>query len=248
MTSRSIYHFIGSSYAEHVGSLLRQLAPQYLWTDVARAEEVPVDATVLLSPTPNNEAEHFLQQLSSTRRAVLLLDYNHIGFNDVQRLATTGRVNWALSPFQVPGLRTRNYPGLSLLESRSWRLGKAQDTRDCIFISQPLREDGRPGPDQFDLLRLVLELGRNVYVKRHPRETSPLPTDIDCHARYRPWTEDMPVAYARFHHWYGLNSLPLYVAKDLGRDVHIWHAHSASFLPMPSLQSIVETSSLSRNL
>lgn len=242
--TRTVHHLLGSSYARNVAPLLRQFRPEYRWVGVTEAQEVAPNSTVLLSPTPDDNATQFLRQLPHGHRVVLLLDYNHLGFDDVQRLLELRKISWALSPFAIPGIRTRRYPGLSLIESRSWGIAPVSNLSEVIFVSQPLREDGRTGYDQFELLREMLTLGaregKTVFLKRHPRETEPLPADLAAHPRLVLWREDLRAAYEHFQHWYGLNSLPLYVARDLGREVKVWDRLSASFLPMPSLQSIVE--------
>lgn len=224
MRPRTIYHFQGSTYADEVHDFLASSYPDWKW--IKTTDSVPKNATVLLSPSPQHQSLTFLLSLPHETQAYLLLDYGHRGFDDYTKLVNTSRLKAAFAPFPVPKLKTIIIPSLSTLMV-SATSSEAINHRDLFYVSQPLVEDQRGGVTQFELLNSLLTLAENenslVYFKRHPRETLPLPQIISHNSRLRHWERSIEAAYQEFHRWFGLNSMPLFTAKSLGREVCFWN-------------------------
>ncbi len=103
--------------------------------------------------------------------------------------------------------------------------------KDLFFCSQPLRED-RPhlGLNQFTFMLSLINIADKedvfLFIKRHPRETEPLPADIVKHPRVRIWEQSIEEALGQFSRWFGINSIALYDAQALGHQVTFMLASS----------------------
>jgi hypothetical protein len=95
---------------------------------------------------------------------------------------------------------------LSFLKTRQWLVGKKTNFIEnaVLFCSQPLYEDSR-GLDQFDLLEnLVKSTNKTVWLKRHPRETRPIPKHLKNIINI--YEKDLLEAFLDFEYWHGYNS------------------------------------------
>lgn len=222
-----IYYFDGDSYSRDVLPFLQHLYPQTTFKIISSAQPPGpgFSSWIIVSPTVSNKAFHFLNSLSKNHKVLLLLDWNHAGFDDYSALVATGKINLIFSPFAL----SRPY---RLIESLHGMMVRSQikvsenlNVKDYFFCSQPLLED-RPdlGFDQFDLMREVVKAAqeKDVYVviKRHPREQKELPHDINRSKLVKLWEHSIAEALANYKIWYGLNSMPLYDAMALGHQVH----------------------------
>lgn len=223
---RIVFHYLGSSYARHIHSHLVKALPQYQWEELQDGQLPSSRSTLLLSPTPGQMALNLLTSIPELTKAFLLLDLNHQFFDDATALLDSRRIAGIFSPFPVPNKRTQYVHSISVQMAKAHVRGPALNRSDYFYVSQPLLEDNRPGPDQFQLLRELLNRARHsgclVYCKRHPRETTTIPPDILAHACFRLWERTIEDAYNEFDHWYGLNSLPLICAGELGRQANFY--------------------------
>lgn len=220
-----IYYFNGSTYAQDVLPFLEKEFPNTKFVQVPNeSQPIQLHSWFVISPTPNNDALLFLMSLPLQAKIALLLDWNHQGFReDVEKLIQTGRIRIIFSPWKPDGFKK-----VKIIESLHGKMirGKVKKQKlndeDHFFCSQPLLED-RPelNFNQFDLLRMLLikKKAGKIFVKRHPRETSPIPPDISTHQDIHLWEGSIEDALSVFKNWYGLNSMPLYDALALGHNV-----------------------------
>lgn len=224
---RIIYHYLGSSYARHIHAYLIEKLPQYCWRTLENGQVLPTVGTLLISPTPDNCALNIVMKLSSGVKSFLLLDLNHQFFGDTVLLLQSKKISAIFSPFNLKDYRSRPIPSLSVELARAHITESAKNNFDYFYVSQPLREDKRPGADQFQMLRELLEIAhrqqRLVYYKRHPRETESLPQDIGIHQNFRPWEKTIEDAYGEFKNWCGFSGLPLLCARELGRQTYFYN-------------------------
>ena len=226
MRKQNIYYLEGDSYSKDILPFLSELFPKKNFIPLAFHEtpDPQVSRILVLSPTVSKESFYFLELLKERWKLILLLDWNHSGYDDFTHLLQKFKFHRIFSPFQpstLPYIKISSLHGEIMKRKVTM---SALNTKDLFFCSQPLKED-RPNEsfDQFDLIREVLQkavqLNAKLYIKRHPRERERIPEDLINHPLVYYWTGTIEEALSTFQNWYGLNSIALYDAKFLGRKV-----------------------------
>ncbi len=225
MKEQTVYFVEGDTYSKDILPFLKDSFPSknIISLKLDSQPDPSVSRIVFLNPTIDDRAQDFINKCAKNIKLILLLDWNHIGFNDYSNIIKNDVFYVIYSPFELCK-KYRQIPSIhSSMMKASVTLGNL-NTHDLFFCSQPILEDRKDiGYTQYDLIREALTLAKiskvKLFIKRHPREISAIPDDLKNEPLIFWWEESIEKALSLFKRWIGLNSIVLYDAKYLGHEV-----------------------------
>lgn len=230
----AVFHLIDSSYADFLSDFITtrcDLRRRYI--RVSTLSQITSPSLVLLSPSPVTSREMF-QNLKTKHKYIVATDINHQNFDDLDALLGLVTPQYIISPFAIPGYRVFKSSSIYTRYLKEKIPFSRQTLDDYLFISQPLIEDREAqGLNQFEMIMQAIQIAkqenRTLFIKRHPREETPLPTEISTCENVKIWNNDLIEALGIFKNLIGFNSLPLLSAKQLGFNVLFWNLKSQNY-------------------
>lgn len=211
MKKNNLNYYIGDSYSLDIrGHFENILAPffnvQEFKKDTHKGE------IVFVSPTVNQIEIDELKNL----KVVLILDYCHFDFLDLESYAQAINPLFIISPKSLAFYQGRVIDFSLSMDKMENRVVPKIENSKILYCSQPLAEDKRfEDIDQNTFLQELLKVDPSITVKRHPRENAY--PKISC-IEFKGTIDE---AYEQFDTWIGFNSMALYCARKLDRDVYM---------------------------